>query len=164
MSPFIDIPDKCTRMMVFVSGLGYLLLSSLNPKSAPEQEISFHTTLVGALLLQDPLHFTPNTQIPVVAAIFLSSQTKPTQETLLQLDLSSPRPNWNNHHCDRKGVPLPAQPPQNSEMKQRWFLTTDISSPVCLARELPSFFTSVMALLCSPLNNRLRYILHIVLS
>ena len=56
------------------------------------------------------------------------------------------------------------QPSQNSEMKQRWFLTTDISSPVCLARELPSFFTSVMALLCSPLNNRLRYILHIVLS
>ena len=43
MSPLIDIPDKCMRMMVFVSGLGYLLLSSLNPKSAPEQEISFHT-------------------------------------------------------------------------------------------------------------------------
>ena len=42
MSPLIDIPDKCMRMMVFVSGLGYLLLSSLNPKSAPEQEISFH--------------------------------------------------------------------------------------------------------------------------
>ena len=43
MSPLIDIPDKYMRMMVFVSGLGYLLLASLNPKSAPEQEISFHT-------------------------------------------------------------------------------------------------------------------------
>ena len=46
-SPLIYIPDKCFRMMVVVqgSGLGCLLLSSLIPKSAPEQEIPFNTSV-----------------------------------------------------------------------------------------------------------------------